>query len=238
MRCYKQSVMYGNNHDLQRYTDTGLGGTMSAWSLGCLKDIDKDASDVEEKYFRGESICVQSLKYYLLHKLRITGYTPIDKILSINTYAFDWIPTDKLPKEAQDIPFEIDVSNDSLREAAISLTGGRGADIVIIGPNSISAIDAGLQCTAPGGTAVLFTPAGPGEHLTIDPNYLYFRDINIVTSYSCGPDDTKKSLELILEGAVTAQKLVTHRFSIDETERAYRLVADAKESLKVLITFD
>ena len=133
---------------------------------------------------------------------------------------------------------EIDVSNDSLREAAISLTGGRGADIVIIGPNSISAIDAGLQCTAPGGTAVLFTPAGPGEHLTIDPNYLYFRDINIVTSYSCGPDDTKKSLELIREGAVTAQKLVTHRFSIDETERAYRLVADAKESLKVLIKFE
>ena len=48
LSCYKQSVMYGHTHDLQRYTDTGLGGTMSAWSLGCLKDIDKD-----EDWLRG-----------------------------------------------------------------------------------------------------------------------------------------------------------------------------------------
>ncbi len=86
------------------------------------------------------------------------------------------------------------------------------------------------------GEAVFFTPAKPGENLIIDPNYLYFRDMNIVTSYSCGPDDTRKSLELIKQGIVTAKKLVTHRFSIDETEKAYRTVAEAKESLKVLIT--
>jgi L-iditol 2-dehydrogenase len=143
-------------------------------------------------------------------------------------------------KKARDLgaDAEINVSNTALKETVRSLSGGRGADIVIIGPNSISAVDAGLQCTAPGGTAIIFTPAKPGEQLTIDPNYFYFRDINIVTSYSCGPDDTKRSLELIHNGIVTAQKLVTHRFGIDETEQAYRLVAEAKESLKVLITFD
>ena len=40
--------MYGHTHDLQRYTDTGVGGTMSAWSMGCLKDIKKD-----EDWLRG-----------------------------------------------------------------------------------------------------------------------------------------------------------------------------------------
>ena len=39
---YKENIMYGHTHDLQRFTETGIGGTLSAWSLGCLKDIEKD----------------------------------------------------------------------------------------------------------------------------------------------------------------------------------------------------
>jgi len=85
---------------------------------------------------------------------------------------------------------------------------------------------------------VLFTPAIPGETLTIDPNYIYFKDVSIVTSYSCGPDDTRAALRFIEQGNVSAEKLVTHRFSIDETEKAYRIVAEAGDSLKVLIVFE
>jgi threonine dehydrogenase-like Zn-dependent dehydrogenase len=36
---------------------------------------------------------------------------------------------------------------------------------------------------------------------------------------------------------ITAEKLVTHRFSIDETEKAYKTVARAQDSMKVIITF-
>ena len=39
---YGESVMYGHTHDLQRHTKTRKGGTISAWSLGCLKDIEID----------------------------------------------------------------------------------------------------------------------------------------------------------------------------------------------------
>lgn len=131
----------------------------------------------------------------------------------------------------------VNVSNESLKETVLSLTGGKGADIVIVCPNSLRAMDSGIQCAAPGGAVVFFTPAKPGGKLTIDPNYLYFRDINIVTSYSCGPDDTRNSLELIQSGIVTAHMLVTHRFNIEDTESAYRIVAQAWDSLKVLIRF-
>ena len=39
---YGESIMYGHTHDLQRHTKTGAGGTISSWSLGCLKDISTD----------------------------------------------------------------------------------------------------------------------------------------------------------------------------------------------------
>ncbi|HEX8947815.1 MAG TPA: alcohol dehydrogenase catalytic domain-containing protein [Dissulfurispiraceae bacterium] len=125
----------------------------------------------------------------------------------------------------------------SLVERVRELTGGRMADIVVVGPNSAEAMMQGMGAVAPGGTVALFTPAKPGELLRIDPNRLYFHDISLVTSYSCGPDDTKEALRLIVKKLVTAEKLVSHRFPIEQTEKAYRLTSEAKESLKCLITF-
>lgn len=122
-------------------------------------------------------------------------------------------------------------------EALRGMTGGAMADIVVVGPNSAEALRQGIACTAPGGTAVMFTPVRPGESLTIDPNELYFRDINLVTSYSTGPEETRAALELIEQGSVRADMIVTHRFPIEETATAYRMTAEARESLKCLVTF-
>lgn len=134
--------------------------------------------------------------------------------------------------------YVIDVSKEDLIEGVKRLTNGFMANIVIVGPNSADAMKNGIEAAARGGTVLLFTPAKPYEMLNIDPNYIYFRDINIITSYSCGPDDTRESLQFIEKGIVTAKKLVTHRFSIHEVNEAYRITAEAKNSLKCLITFD
>jgi len=132
----------------------------------------------------------------------------------------------------------IDVSKESLLDSLRKLTDGYMADLVIVGPNSVEAMQEGISATGAGGTVLFFTPAKLGEKLTIDPNDLYFKDINIVTSYSCGPAETAEALKLIEEGVVSAEKLVTHRFPIEKTAEAFRLTAEAGESLKVMITFE
>ncbi|MCL4492767.1 MAG: alcohol dehydrogenase catalytic domain-containing protein [Nitrospirae bacterium] len=131
----------------------------------------------------------------------------------------------------------VDVSKEDLIERTGDLTGGMMADVVIVGPNSVRAMEQGIKAASHGATVLLFTPARPGETLSLDPNYIYFKDISLVTSYSCGPDDTKEALSFIGRGLVTAEKLVTHRFSIDETEQAYGITAEAKDSLKCIIAF-
>jgi L-iditol 2-dehydrogenase len=132
----------------------------------------------------------------------------------------------------------INVEEKALKESILELTEGRGTDIVIVGPNSVEAINAGIECVAPGGRLIIFTPARPDERLTIDPNHIYFNDINIITSYSCGPDDTRGALDYIQKGIVNAEKLITHRFRIEDTAIAYRTVVKAEDSLKVIITFE
>jgi len=132
----------------------------------------------------------------------------------------------------------IDVSGGfSLSERLKEMTGGRGAEIVIVGPNSAHVMTEGIKCAAPGGTVVFFTPALPGEMLSLDPNHIYFNDISIVTSYSCGPDDTRAALEYIRRGLVTAGNLVTHRYGIMEIQKAYKKVVEARDSLKVIVEF-
>lgn len=131
----------------------------------------------------------------------------------------------------------IDVSKKNIGESIKSITEGHMADIVIVCPNSIEAIREGLNCVARGGTLMLFTPAKPTELLTIDPNYLYFRDMNITTSYSCGPEDTREAFKFIKDGIINSKTLITHRFPIDETEKAFRITAEAKDSLKCMIVF-
>jgi len=131
----------------------------------------------------------------------------------------------------------IDVSKQDLINSISNLTKGHLADTVIVCPNSIEAIKHGLSCLAKGGTLMLFAPAKPNESIILDPNYIYFNDITITTSYSCGPEDTSQALKFIQEGFINSKTLVTHRFSIDETEEAFRITAEAKDSLKCMIVF-
>jgi L-iditol 2-dehydrogenase len=132
----------------------------------------------------------------------------------------------------------IDVDTAVLREELLRITKGDMAEVVIVGPNSAEAMRQGISCVRPGGQVLFFAPAKPGEKLTLDPNYLYFNDIKIITSYSCGPDDTREACKFIADGLVSAEKLVTHRFPVEETGEAFRLTAEAEKSLKALIVFD
>jgi len=104
-------------------------------------------------------------------------------------------------------------------------TQGRGADVVIVTPGSPAAIQAGIAAAAPGARLVCFTPLDPKEPLSLDQSALYFREIELLQSYSCGPDETRRSLALLAEGAVATAPLVTHRAGLegvqDALERAH-----------------
>jgi L-iditol 2-dehydrogenase len=113
-------------------------------------------------------------------------------------------------------------------------THGEGADVVIVGPGSIAAMDAAVACVARGGTILLFTPLPPDTPWPMPVNDLYFRDVSVVTSYSAGPDETREALRL-LENGMPVKRLITHRFDLDEVREAYRLVAAAGEALKVIV---
>jgi L-iditol 2-dehydrogenase len=125
-----------------------------------------------------------------------------------------------------------------LREGVKKATAGAGADVVIVGPGSLQAMNDGLDAAGPASTVVFFTCSKPGDTLEIDPSRLYFDEISIVPSYSCGPADTRVALEYIRSGVVSADDLVTHRFPLEKTAEALAMAARTDEALKTVVVID
>jgi L-iditol 2-dehydrogenase len=117
------------------------------------------------------------------------------------------------------------------------LSSGRLYDVVFVCPGKIDAMREAASLVAPGGTLLLFTMSGPGETWDVSPFDLYFREVRVVPSYSCGPDDTRESLDLIASRRVAVADLVTHRFPIAEAARAFARARDPNGSVKVVLTF-
>ena len=130
----------------------------------------------------------------------------------------------------------IDVSRESLAEGARRVGAADGFDFVLVCPGKSAAVLEALSVVAPGGTLVLFTMPAPGDALAIDGNDLYFREVQIVPSYSCGPVEMKVALTLLSERRVEVADLVTHRFPLAEAAAAFARAREPEGSLKVLLT--
>ncbi len=110
-------------------------------------------------------------------------------------------------------------------------------DVVVIGPGVPEVIREALEYVRPGGAAVLFTPTPTGVLTPLDLGELYFREVRLLPSYSCGPEDTRYAHTLIAEGLVRPERFITHRFGIEEFQAAFETAKAGGAAIKVIVTF-
>jgi len=112
----------------------------------------------------------------------------------------------------------------------------RLADLVIVGTGATSAIVQALESVERGGTVLFFAPTNPGITIPISINELFWRnDITLTTSYAASPADYQTALELIRAGTIPVHQMITHRLGLAETGLGFQLVAEAQNSIKVII---
>lgn len=125
---------------------------------------------------------------------------------------------------------------DAMEEAA-SRAGFPGADYVIVGPGLPEVIVQSLQYVRPGGTILLFAPTPPKLTTVLDLGDVYFREIRIIPSYSCGPKDTRKAYDLLRTGKLDPRPIITHRFPLPSVQAAYNTAKRGGTALKVIVEF-
>jgi L-iditol 2-dehydrogenase len=139
-------------------------------------------------------------------------------------------------QKARDLGAEAVSAKEDLPGYLRGVDQGRLADIVIVCTGAESAIVGALKAVESDGTILFFAPTGPGLTIPLSINEVFWRnDVTLTTSYAASPADYQTALELIRAGRIPVQEMITHCLPLAETGKGFQLVAEAKDSIKVII---
>lgn len=110
------------------------------------------------------------------------------------------------------------------------------ADMVFVCPGNKAALDTAIGIVKPGGSILLFAPMPPGNETPVDLNSLYFKDVRLINSYSCGPVETRLAADALRRGDVRAEQVVSDFIAIEELPEAYQKMKRG-EILKAMVVF-
>ena len=129
----------------------------------------------------------------------------------------------------------INPKNEVLSDSVKGETDGRGVDIAVVTAPSLEAYKAGLDVCRKGGKLCVFAPTAPGKYIQMSPKDLFFSEIRIVPSYSTSHIETRLALDLMISGKVNLGELISHKFELDETAKAFETALNGEKSLKVVV---
>lgn len=164
----------------------------------------------------------------LLH-VQLARTTGADKI-----FAVDINP--KRLKAAKKLGADETISaSENVPEKLLQLNGGRLAELVIVCTGAPSAISQAWNCADRGSTVLLFAPPAPNASIPFPLNALWFNEVTILTSYAGSPIDIAAAIDLLSAKRVRVCDMITHTLPLSETARGFLLVAQAQDSIKVII---
>ncbi len=148
-------------------------------------------------------------------------------VTDINEYRLNFarqLGADAIIHASDDVPAKV-------REAC----DNRLADQVVICASALSAFNQGLQSVDRAGTILCFAPTAPGVNLSVPVNDFWRNNIKIIHSYGSAALDTVMAIELLRSRSVSVNKMITHKFDLAHIGKGFKLTAEAKESIKVVI---
>ncbi|HUZ17784.1 MAG TPA: zinc-binding dehydrogenase, partial [Spirochaetia bacterium] len=129
----------------------------------------------------------------------------------------------------------VDVSADDLQATVMEMTSGTGVDIVIECSGNDHAIRSGFDAVRKQGQYLQLGLLGRTMEIRFDS--LAYKEIRAVGSISSRDVSWRRSIELIEQGKVRPELLVSHPYSLDDWQTAFKLHEDKKE-LKILFRPD
>lgn len=116
------------------------------------------------------------------------------------------------------------------------LNSGRLADFVILCAGARPAIEQAIKSLDRGGVVLIFASADEGFNMSLPMNDFFWRsERSIVSSYAANPDEHREALKLIENRKINVKDMITHRFGLAEIQKGFKLVSEARESIKVII---
>jgi len=117
----------------------------------------------------------------------------------------------------------LNIEKEDLRGKVMRLTGGVGADVIVEASGSESAIALGADLVRKNGRMAISGITGK-RRVSLDWDRMVSKAISIFFAYSSRKPDWQKALKFLSEKKVRTLPLITHRYPIEEWEKAFRVL--------------
>lgn len=255
--CYDcHFCKHGNETMCKKYYETNLSPcglseqyVVPAWNVshgGVLK-ISESLSFEEAAMIEPLACCVRAWKKYDYQdgdSVAIFGVGPTGMmhVMLSHVKKFSKIFCFDVNDFRLDFAKKFNISNSinsmdkNRKEKILTATDGQGVDVAIVATSSLKALEDAIDMVRKGGTVMMFGVPSKGASLNMDMSKIYSKEITLVTSYAASDVDTKEALELIESSQVDVKQLITHTYSITETQKAFDHARSGDNAMKIIIT--
>jgi L-iditol 2-dehydrogenase len=126
-------------------------------------------------------------------------------------------------------------AKDNLPNRLKEVNHGRLADQVFVCTGATSASLSAFDCVDNGGTILFFAVPDPAVKLPVPISQFWRNEITIRTSYGAAPHDLEDSLRVLATKQLSVEDMITHRLPLSEAQEGFKLMAEAGQSLKVIL---
>jgi len=129
-----------------------------------------------------------------------------------------------------------DPHDGQLRDRVMEMTGGRGADAVIVAASAPGIVEQAVRFSRPGSRILLFAQTSHHERIEVSGADICVGERLIFGSYSASVDLQKESAELVFSGALPVEDLISHRFPLGQIQQGIALALHPEpKSLKIIV---
>mgnify|MGYP002813596750 CR=1 FL=1 len=126
--------------------------------------------------------------------------------------------------------------DDTRKQKILDKTEGKGVDVAIVSTSSLRALEDAIDMVRKGGTVMMFGVPSKDAKIILDMNKIYSKEITLVTSYAASDTDTQEALRLIESSQIDVKQLVTHTYSIQDSQKAFDHARSGENAMKIIIT--
>ena len=134
---------------------------------------------------------------------------------------------------AKKLGFEAVRSNESSEKILQSTIDG--VDVAIVATGNLNAFDSAINLVRKGGTIVMFGVPSKDASIDINMSNVYSKEITITTTYAASDTDTKNALELIASGTIDVKSLITHKYTLEDSQKAFEHAKTGDNAMKIII---
>ncbi len=255
--CYScHFCLHGNETMCEKYSQTNLSPCGLAeefivpeWNVnnGGILQIPDSMSFEEAAMIEPLACCIRAWNKFSFQKgdsavIFGVGATGMMHVMLSNEHKFDkifCIDVNEFRLEFAkkfNITDSLNSSSPGIKQKILDQTDNRGVDVAIIATGNLQALSSAIDLIRKGGTIIMFGVPSKDAMIDLNMSMIYSKEITMISSYAASDSDTKAALELIQTSKIDVKKLITHRYNIKDSPKAFEHAHHGVDSMKIIIT--